>query len=161
MSGTVPTNLIDPALKPDIPQLIPAPLQFITISDPLDIKHRKNQKKIRRHARQSTTRRNLRKNRPTSWNFEVSPAEQVVASTVDSTDTTTVYPQGHSTFLQQHLGTHSVVLSLDPSLQDFGAPGFHEVERPLGAGIGLNPMQNLPLAQADRQSSLLVEYCMH
>lgn len=127
-------------------------LQFVTFSNPDDMKSRKFQKTIRRHARQHASTTGAKGRRPISYVFDL-PASQSGAadgSTLPNRSINQRQRLGKTTAEPQsrHVDFAKLLETLD----------VQSILRPLGAGLGLNPLVPFPIP-LESQHSVLIDYC--
>jgi hypothetical protein len=130
------------ALDSKLNQRASTQLEFVTISNPNQLKSRKTQQKIRRHAGCRGAEKNKKNRRPPFVVFELNPADTANKQDLEKCDNT-----GLS-------GINDII-----STRLISAVELRSLLRPLGAGLGLNPYLNFPI-EYDERNSRLIEFLL-
>jgi hypothetical protein len=129
-------------------------LQFVAISNPNELKNRKNKKTIKRHVGLITSKHGFKHRTPVSRVFEL-PVSHSLSNSDSSKN------PGIASSDPNHLTNIIPKITGAPqSIQPLEHGMLSNVPRTLGIGPGLNPLLNLPIEFNPRNSQLF-DFCMH
>jgi hypothetical protein len=143
MTSPVLSESNQSAFGSKLKQTVPAHLEFVTFSNPNQLKSRKTQQTIRRHAGYSGALKSQKNRRSPAVVFELDPIDPKDKQNVEESDSTT-----------------GKVISDAISKQVISSNELRSLFRPLSVGFGLNPLQNFPI-KYDARISQLVEFLLH